>query len=198
MPQPKLLVATRNQGKLEELQVLLQPRGIEVMSLDAFDPIPDVEEDGETFVANALKKARTYCNLTGRPVLAEDSGLAVDALGGAPGVHSARWVPATDRDRVEALLARLKDVASEQRTARYVSVIALAAPDGREQTFQGTLEGRIATAPRGTGGFGYDPVFELSSGRTAAEVTREEKNAISHRGKALRRALAALEQFVNP
>lgn len=161
------------------------------------DPdIPDVEEDGETFAANALKKARTYCAASGKPVLAEDSGLAVDALGGAPGVHSARWAPGSDLDRVHALLARLEGVPDAERTARYVSVIALVAPDGRERLFRGALEGRIAAAPRGTNGFGYDPVFLLPDGRTAAELTREQKNAVSHRGQALQQAVAVIPEFV--
>lgn len=178
------------------MQSLLQARGIEVLGLDAFPDVPEVEEDGATFEANALKKARAYAAVTGRPVLAEDSGLAVDALGGAPGVHSARWVPGTDQDRNAALLARLEGVPDAARTARYVSVIALRAPDGRERVFRGALEGRIARAPRGSGGFGYDPIFLLPDGRTAAELTRDEKNAISHRGQALRQALAAIPEFV--
>lgn len=195
---PTLLVATRNRGKLAEFAALLAPHGVAVEGLDAHPGVPEVEEDGATFVANALKKARTYAQATGLPVLAEDSGLEVDALGGEPGVRSARWVPGTDADRVQALLDRLQGVPLAARTARYRCAIALAAPDGREAVFQGTWEGRIALVPRGTGGFGYDPVFLLPDGRTAAELTRDEKNALSHRGQALRQALAALPGFLRP
>lgn len=197
MPEPVLVVATRNPGKLAELQALLRGRGIGVLGLDAFPSIPEAAEAGDSFAANALAKARAYAAATGRPVLAEDSGLEVDALGGAPGIHSARWVPGSDADRTLALLQRLAGVPTEARTARYVSVLALAAPDGREHLFRGTLAGRIAMAPRGSGGFGYDPVFLLPDGRTVAELTREEKNAISHRGQALRQALTVIPAFAS-
>lgn len=191
---PTLVLATRNPGKVAELQELLGAAGIQALGLPP--DVPEVEEDGDTFEANALKKARSYAQATGLPVLAEDSGLEVDALGGRPGVHSARWVPGTDADRVQALLREMEGVLPEQRTARYVSVIALATPAGHEELFRGTLEGRIAPAPRGTGGFGYDPILVLPDGRTVAELTMMEKNRISHRQAAFRKALAALPAFL--
>lgn len=193
---PEVVVATRNPGKAAELAALLAPAGVRVRSLDDFPHAGEVEEDGATFEANARKKARAAAIATGRVAVADDSGLEVDALGGEPGVRSARWVPGTDRDRVDALLQRLEGVPDPARTGRFVSVVAVVHPDGRERVFRGTLEGRIAREPRGTGGFGYDPVLELPDGRTVAELTLEEKNAISHRGRAFRQALVALEEFL--
>jgi len=193
-PRPRLVLATRNPGKVAEFRALLEPAGVEVLGLDP--RIPEVEEDGATFAENALKKALTYARATGLPVLADDSGLEVDALGGRHGVHSARWVPGTDADRNRALLRELEGVPPERRTARYVCVVALADPAGRHRLFRGTLEGRIALAPRGTGGFGYDPIMELPDGRTVAELDLAEKNRISHRQAALRQALAALPSFL--
>ncbi len=157
----------------------------------------DVEETGTTFWENAILKAQTYAARTGLPALADDSGLMVDALGGAPGVYSARYAP-TPAARIEKLLAALTDVPDAQRTAHFVCVVALATPDGRLIAAEGRVEGKITFAPRGSGGFGYDPIFELPNGQTMAELSAEVKNTLSHRGRALERlrplaaALAAL------
>jgi len=157
---------------------------------------PDVEETGTTFEENALLKARAACAATGLPALGEDSGLTVDALGGEPGIHSARWVPGTDADRMYALLERMEAIADGHRGGQYVSTIAIVTPDGRERVVRGELAGSIGREPRGAGGFGYDPVFVLESGRTTAEITMEEKNAISHRGRALAKAMGILQELL--
>lgn len=188
------MLATRNPGKIREFQALLAGKGIEVVGLDP--SVPEVDENGNTFEENALIKARAACAATGLPALGEDSGLAVDALGGEPGVHSARWVPGSDEDRLYALLERMAEVPDDRRSARYVSVIAVVRPDGQEALFRGELEGRICRIPRGEGGFGYDPIFELPSGKTTAEISMAEKNAISHRARALAQCLERLQQFL--
>lgn len=164
--------------------------GIELIGLDPNSP--DVEETGSTFEENALLKARAACAVTGLPAMGEDSGLAVDALDGEPGIRSARWVPGSDTDRMHALLRRMEGIPAERRSGRYVSCIAIVTPDGREQVVRGELEGRIGLEPRGSGGFGYDPIFVLADGRTTAEITMDEKNRISHRYRALQQALALL------
>jgi XTP/dITP diphosphohydrolase len=173
---------------------MLAHTGIEVLGLDPESP--DVEETGATFEENALLKARAACRASGLPALADDSGLAIDALSGAPGIHSARWVTGSDADRMYALLERMADVPDHQRTGRFVSCIALVTPAGREEVVRGELEGVIAYAPRGTNGFGYDPVFVLGDGRTTAEISMAEKNRISHRARALEKALAILPMLI--
>ena len=190
----RLVLASKNPGKLRELRALFGGRGVEVIGLDP--AAPDVEETGRTFEENALIKARAASAATGLPALGEDSGIAIDALGGEPGVRSARWVPGSDEDRVNALLARMDGLAKAQRTGRYVSVIAIVTPEGREELFRGEMEGWITEAPRGTGGFGYDPVFELEDGRTVAEISMEEKNRISHRSRALAKCLERLDDLL--
>lgn len=194
MPGKRLVLASRNPGKIRELQALLAHKQIEVVGLDP--SLPDVEETGTTFEENALIKARAACAATGLPALGEDSGLSVDALGGEPGIRSARWVPGSDTDRMYALLERMEGIPDDQRQGRYVSVIAIVTPDGREELFRGDWEGRITRAPRGTGGFGYDPIFEVAGGKTTAEISMAEKNAISHRAKALAKCLGRLEQLL--
>jgi XTP/dITP diphosphohydrolase len=189
----KLLLGTRNRGKVAELRAILKGLDLELQSVDELaDPPPDPPEDAPTYAENAIFKAQSYARATGIPTIADDSGLEVDALGGAPGVRSRRFfgdVPEPDRNRM--LLALLDGVT--ERTARFVAVIALAQPDGRLETFDGEVRGEIATAPRGADGFGYDPVFIIANdGRTMAEVPREEKNAISHRGLAGAKLRAAL------
>lgn len=164
--------------------------GIELVGLDP--NAPDVEETGSTFEENALIKARAACAATGLPAMGEDSGLEVDALGGEPGIRSARWVPGTDADRMYALLRRMEGVPDGKRSGRYVSCIAMVTPHGREQVVRAELEAAIGHEPRGTGGFGYDPIFILADGRSTAEISMEEKNAISHRARALAKALAIL------
>ena len=184
----KLLIATTNKGKIAEIAALLADLPYEVVGLDAWPhALPEVEETGTTFAENALLKAEYYHAQTGWLTLADDSGLEVDALGGRPGVHSARYagVGASDAVKVVKLLAEMESVLEPQRTARFVCVIALLGQGVRE-TFTGRCEGAIAAEPRGVGGFGYDPVFVASgSARTFAELTRAEKSVISHRGRAL-------------
>ncbi|HLN62989.1 MAG TPA: RdgB/HAM1 family non-canonical purine NTP pyrophosphatase [Symbiobacteriaceae bacterium] len=194
MPAKRLVLASKNPGKIRELQALFAPTGIEVIGLDP--AAPDVEETGTTFEENALIKARAAATATGLPALGEDSGLAVDALGGEPGIRSARWVPGSDADRMYALLDRMQNVPEGQRGARYVSCIALVTPAGREEVVRGELEGSISWAPRGSGGFGYDPIFLLPDGRTTAEITMEAKNTISHRARALAQAMAILPRLL--
>ncbi|MBI1759983.1 MAG: XTP/dITP diphosphatase [Acidobacteria bacterium] len=193
----KLLIATTNAGKVAEIMALLTDLNYEVLGLaDLPQPLPDVEETGETFAANAMLKAEYYHAQTGWLTLADDSGLEVDALGGRPGVYSARYAGAGagDAAKVAKLLEELRDVPADQRTARFVCVIALTGPGVRE-TFTGACAGVIADAPRGTNGFGYDPVFiEPSSKRTFAELTRAEKAALSHRGQALKQVKDWLRQ----
>lgn len=196
----KLVIATNNQGKLREMSDILAGYGIEVLSLAGFPQVGDIREDGDTFKANAVKKATVTAGLTGLTALADDSGLEVDYLGGAPGVHSARFAGPEKSDRAnnEKLLQLLAGLPPEKRTARFQCVIAIARPGGAVHTVQGVCEGIIAEAPRGDGGFGYDPLFYLPAyGKTFAEIDPAVKNRISHRGQALARAreiLAALSK----
>jgi XTP/dITP diphosphohydrolase len=157
----------------------------------------DVEETGETFFDNAVLKVRVYQARSGLPTLADDSGLAVDALGGAPGVRSARYAP-TAPERNARLLKALEGVPARQRTARFVCVVAFLAPDGLLIAAEGRVEGTIGAAPRGTNGFGYDPVFLLDGRRMLAELPTDEKNQISHRGRALARLRPLLACLFNP
>lgn len=187
MNHPRLLVATGNAGKAREVRALL--RGVEVSTL-ADHPLEMPEETGTTFEANAILKAEFARDALGIPVLADDSGLEVDALDGRPGVRSARYAPGTDADRYRALLDEMSHV--DQRSARFVCAMALAVPGESTRTARGSCEGRIGRAPEGEGGFGYDPVFRLPDDRAMATLSGEEKNAISHRGAALRALLPAL------
>jgi len=193
-----LLFATSNPHKLEEVRAVLAAARVSVEGLDALDEVPpEPVEDGATFRENARIKALAYAAATGRRCLADDSRLEVDALGGAPGVHSARYagVGSTrdERDRANnaKLLGALAGRADHERSARFVCCMCLADPDGMVLAeSRGTLEGRIAEAPRGDHGFGYDPLLDLpGEGRTAAELTPDEKNARSHRGEAARALL---------
>lgn len=193
----KLVVATRNPGKVAELQRLLGELGeVTLLSLDDVGFDREVIEDEETFEGNALKKAREVHEATGLPVLADDSGLSVDALGGAPGVLSARYAGqgATDARNNERLLRELSGVPPERRSARFTCVLALVGL-GEPLVVRGTVEGRILGAPRGRAGFGYDPLFEVEgSGRTAAELAPADKDRVSHRGRAARELVARLRQ----
>ncbi|HEX4478118.1 MAG TPA: RdgB/HAM1 family non-canonical purine NTP pyrophosphatase [Polyangiaceae bacterium] len=195
-----LLFATTNPHKVAEVRALLEPLGFEVTSLDALPTMPaEPVEDADTFAGNALLKARAYAKSTGLPCLAEDSGLEVDALGGAPGVHSARYSGTggarAERDRAnnEKLVKALAGVPRERRAARFVCAMCLAEPDGAVVVeSSGTYDGLVADEPRGENGFGYDPLLYLPDvGRTSAELSSDEKSARSHRGKAAR-ALAVL------
>ena len=195
----KILLATGNRKKaVEILAILREGEGpvTEFASLADFPDLPEAVEDGETFLENARKKAHPAAKETGLPTLGEDSGLVVDALGGAPGIYSARYAgeDAADGDNTRKLLEEMRDVSAGKRTARYRCVAVLAWPDGREVTADGSCEGEIAREPRGDGGFGYDPVFLLGDGRMMAELTPEEKDAISHRGRALRKLRTLLEE----
>lgn len=184
----KITLATKNKGKIKEITGLLSGLGVEFKTLEDFPGLQMPEEDGSTFAENAVKKARYVAGITGTIALADDSGLVVDALGGGPGIFSARYAGpgATDKDNWMKLLKELEGVPFEKRKARFVCVIALSGGDMGEAVFEGTLEGRIAAGPSGSGGFGYDPVFMLSEeNRTVAELSSEEKNRISHRAKAL-------------
>ncbi len=190
----RMVLATGNAHKVRELRALLAGRhelgGCDleqaIIGLDQVPNAPEVVEDGTTFAANALLKARALCALTGLPALADDSGLSVDVLGGAPGIFSARWSGrhGDDAANVKLLLAQLGDVRQEDRGAQFDCAAALVAPDGTEIVHQGSLRGVLAREPRGSAGFGYDPIF-LVGERTLAEHTAAEKNAISHRSRAM-------------
>ena len=185
----KILVATRNRGKINEIRGLLQGISIELSSLDSFPELPDVLEDGETFEENALKKARVIALSTGIAALADDSGLCVDALNGRPGVLSARYERegASDEEKCVRILEEMNDIPDALRTARFICVLALVAPNGGEKLFKGVCEGKIISEMRGATGFGYDPIFyHPESGCTFAEMDSEAKNRVSHRGRALR------------
>lgn len=181
------VVATHNSHKLAEIRRILQPLGIEVL-ID--ESLPDVEETGTTFAENACLKAAAACRYTGLPAIADDSGLMVDALDGAPGVYSARYAGenATDHDRILKLLSALADVPQDARGAQFVSAICCIFPDGDMVTANGICRGHIAFAEQGDNGFGYDPVFlpVEYDGKSYAEISPEQKDAISHRGRALR------------
>ena len=190
----KLVLATRNQGKVKEMRRLMaNHRDIEIISVAEFN-VDDVEETGTSFEENALLKAETIARATGLPALADDSGLCVDALDGAPGIYSARWsgTHGDDGANIEKLLTQLEAV--EERAARFVCVIALAAPDGRHLLIRGELEGNIRRHRAGSNGFGYDPLF-IPKGwtKTLAEMTDLEKNAISHRSRALQSLMTAVK-----
>jgi len=185
----RLVVATRNAGKLKEIRRLLETRGIEVQGLDNFPEAPEVEEDGETFALNAAKKAETIASFSGRPCLADDSGLVVPSLQGRPGVHSARFSgpDADDRSNNLKLLEEMALVPEKQRQAAFCCVMALCLPDEDTRLFEGRVEGLILDRERGDGGFGYDPLFWLPGFNcTMAELPLDIKNRISHRGQALR------------
>lgn len=193
-----LVVATKNPGKLREIREILGSE-VRLLSLTDFPGVGDIAEDGRTFEANAIKKALAVANHTGHVSLADDSGLEVDALDGAPGVYSARFAgeEATDEQNNVKLLQLLEDIPDEQRTAHFRCVIAVCAPDGSVETAEGKAEGRILQCPRGTGGFGYDPLFLVSGlRRTFAELPPAEKNRLSHRGKALQSVFPILSRFL--
>ncbi len=195
----KLLVATRNPGKVKEYRQLLHRVPFQVTSLEQVGVAKEVEETGKSFEENACLKASTYATLSGLLTLADDSGLEVDALGGAPGVRSSRYAgpEATDEARVALLLKNLSGVAWEDRKGRFRCVIAIAWPSGEVRTVSGVVEGIIQYEPKGANGFGYDPVFYLPHlGRTMAELSLEEKNGLSHRAQAARKAVTLLNSML--
>ena len=184
----KSVFATGNEGKMREVRLILQDLGFPVLSMKEAGVSLDIEENGTTFAENAMIKARAVWEKTGGIVLADDSGLVVDYLGGEPGVYSARYLGEDTSYEIknQAIIDRLADAKEEERTARFVSAIAAVLPDGSELVTEGTVEGLIAHEPAGNGGFGYDPIFYLPEyGVTSAEIPIEKKNEISHRGKAL-------------
>ncbi len=183
----ELVLATRNRHKGEELAALLGDLGIRIRTLEEFPGAPEVEEDGATCEANAIKKAKAIARATGLPAVADDTGLEVDALGGRPGVYAARYAGehATYEDNCRKLLRELSGVPNEKRTARFLTIAALATVDGNVQMTRGVLDGQITERQAGTQGFGYDPVFFVPElGKTLAELSPTEKNRISHRARA--------------
>ncbi len=198
----RVVLATRNDHKVVELRAILadvvDELGLEIVGAGDFAGAPDVVEDEVTFEGNARLKAEAVARFTGLPALADDSGLAVDVLGGAPGIFSARWAGrhGDDRANLELLLAQVADVKDEHRAAAFVCAAVLAMPDGTLRSTEGRLEGSLAREPRGTHGFGYDPVLVVEDGRHAAELSPEEKNAVSHRGKAFRAMVPHLRELL--
>ena len=184
----KIVFATGNEGKMREVRLILKDLGLPVLSMKEAGVSLDIEEYGTTFAENAMIKAKAVWQQTGGIVLADDSGLVVDYLGGEPGVYSARYLGEDTSYEIknQAIIDRLADAKEEERTARFVSAIAAVLPDGSELVTEGKVEGLIAHEPAGNGGFGYDPIFYLPEyGVTSAEIPIEKKNEISHRGKAL-------------
>ena len=188
----KLVLATRNQGKITEFRRILDelaPGQIELIGVDQFPDLVDVDETGSTFEENSLLKSRYTCAATGLPAIADDSGLCVDFLNGDPGIFSARWAGnhGNDQANIEKLLEQLKDVPDNKRTAHFTCVASLVMPDGREQIAEGRFEGHILHAPVGENGFGYDPIFQpLGLSISSAQMSAQEKDLVSHRGKSLR------------
>ena len=196
MPQNTIVIASSNKGKLREIQDILASLNVEVVTVPS-EILDGIEETGATFAENALIKARAIAERTGRIAIADDSGLEVDALEGAPGVLSSRFAE-NDTMRVSKLLDMLEGVPLNERSARFRCSVAIASPSGKTAVTEGTAEGLISTEPKGENGFGYDPVFYYPSlGRTFAEMTAEEKRAVSHRGKALARLKELISEFLD-
>lgn len=197
----KLILATRNRGKSDEIKSILSKVGnYKLLSLLDFPDIPEINEDRLTYAGNAIKKASIIANLKGIPTLADDSGLEVDALNGAPGIKSARFAgdDASDEDNNRKLLKLLKDIPEEKRSARFQCAMAFVKPSGWIEVTTGTYEGVIIPEPRGSNGFGYDPLFYAPRlGRTFAELTRDEKNQVSHRRIALEKMKRVLSCIMN-
>ena len=192
----RLLIATRSEGKLHELAALLGGAPFRCISLAEAGIGEEVPETGSTLEENAALKAAAYARLSGMLTLADDTGLEVDALGGEPGVRSARYAPGSSQDRIDLLLRNLEDVDATDMTARFRCVIAITTPGGSPDFHEGVCEGRIVREQRGAGGFGYDPIFFVPElGKTMAELTPDEKNRVSHRGIAARKAAATLESM---
>lgn len=191
-------MATGNANKVREIRQMLEDTDIKVLSLKDAGLDIDIEENGATFEENAVIKAETICALTKTPVLADDSGLEIDALDGAPGIHSARFLGEDTSYAIKnaVILKQMEGVAEPKRTARFVCAVALACPNRETMVFRGTFEGRIAYESKGENGFGYDPIFYVpEKGCTSAELSAEEKNAMSHRGKAMEQAVLAMKKM---
>jgi len=197
----RLILATRNAGKITELRSILATAGLphDLIGAESYPDIPDVKETGVTFAENALLKAHALAQATGLPAVADDSGLCVDVLNGAPGIFSARWAGqhGDDQANLNLLLAQLSDIADEHRGAHFACAAALALPDGTERVVEGQLRGVLRHTPVGVNGFGYDPILQPEGEtRTCAELTAEEKNAISHRGKAFRALVPVVRELL--
>jgi XTP/dITP diphosphohydrolase len=193
-----IVLATRNKGKTREIRELLKSFPIEIKNLDDFGPIPEVEEDGETFDDNAYKKAAFAARVLGYPAMSDDSGLVVAALGGKPGVRSARYAgeTATDAENCEKLLREMKG--KQDRSAAFECVISIAIPTGAALTYEGRCEGELLESPQGENGFGYDPLFFFPAfGKSFAEVPMAEKNRVSHRGKALQEVAQEFDKILD-
>lgn len=195
----EILIATNNAGKGRDFEALFTPLGIQVLTLNDIKEKIEVEETGTTFEENAILKAETVASLLGKVVIADDSGLEIDALDGAPGVYSARYAGAdsTDAKNIDKALEALQGVPSEERTARFRCVLAIAGPGIQTEVFSGSCEGKITEERQGANGFGYDPIFYIpAQACTMAELTPDEKSAISHRGAALAKLQTKLPQFI--
>ena len=199
MEKIEVVIATRNSGKLREIRAILAPLELKILSLRDFPEIPEIIEDGQTFEENAVKKAAAVARQTGRMAIADDSGLAVDALQGRPGVFSSRYAGerATDAERYQKLLKEMTGTPQEKRGAAFICAMAVASPKGKTESVEGQCRGEIAFAPKGSHGFGYDPVFYLPErGKTMAELEPEVKNRISHRAQALEKLKQVLPNFL--
>lgn len=195
----RVVLATRNAGKIAELRRILAPFDVDLIGLDAYPDLPDVVEDGATFVDNALLKARVVARQTGLVAVADDSGLTVDALNGMPGILSARWAGTHGDDvaNLELVLAQIADLPDSRRGAAFVCAAAAVSPDGRHVVVEEQVVGSLIRQPRGSNGFGYDPIFvPTGETRTTAELSAEEKDAISHRGKAFRALVPRLSELL--
>jgi XTP/dITP diphosphohydrolase len=196
---PRVVVATRNPGKVAELRRILEPYDVDLVDLGAFPDAPDVAVTGDSFAANALLKAHAVAEATGLVAVADDSGLAVDALNGMPGIFSARWSGrhGDDEANLQLVLAQLADVPDERRGAAFICAAAAASPEGGELVVEGRMSGSLIRAPRGSNGFGYDPVFvPVDDDRTTAEMSAADKDAISHRGQAFRALAPRLAELL--
>ncbi len=192
-----LIFATHNRDKVREISAILDGLPVDVRTADDYPDFPETIEDGATCEENALKKAREMCEFSGHPAIADDTGLYVDALDGAPGIYAARFAgeDVTYEDNYRKLLREMDSFPEGDRTAYFATIAALVLPDGREFVAEGRLNGRITRQPRGEGGFGYDPVFELPDGRTLAQIGAGEKNRISHRAEAFRKMRNIIENL---
>ncbi|NWG04741.1 MAG: XTP/dITP diphosphatase [Syntrophaceae bacterium] len=195
-----MIVATKNKGKIREIREGLKELGLRIRTLSDYPNLSEIEEDGQSFKENALKKARFYSTVLGKLTLADDSGLEVDRLKGMPGIYSARYSGerASSRENNRKLLTEMEGIPLSKRGARFKCIIALVSPDGEEVVAEGTCRGRIGFKEKGRRGFGYDPLFILPKyGKTMAELPLKEKNKISHRGKALRKLRKILRSFMD-
>ncbi len=195
----RIIFATGNIGKIREIREILKDLGVEVVTMKEAGIETEIVENGKTFMENALIKARIVCSDSGEPAMSDDSGLVVDAMDGEPGIYSARWMGEETSYHIKngEILRRLRDVPESERGARFVCASALVFPDGTELTAEGVFEGRIGYEEKGENGFGYDPIFYVpEKGKYSAELSPEEKNEISHRGKALRTMKEKLTEYL--